>query len=46
MKRRWTIDELAVEWTLLPSEIELANTMRSDKNRLGFALDIIFYKKA
>lgn len=38
MKRNWTPDELMDDWMLQPSELEMINQARTDKNRLGLAL--------
>jgi hypothetical protein len=38
MKRRWTLDELIDQWTLLPNEMQVVNNARTDKNKLGLAL--------
>ena len=38
MKRSWTPDELMNDWMLQPSELEIVNQSRTEKNRLGLAL--------
>jgi len=38
MKRNWTPDELAADWSLQPAELEMINQARTDKNRLGLVL--------
>jgi len=42
MKRNWTPDELAADWSLQPAELEMINQARTDKNRLGLVTCKVF----
>ena len=44
MKRAWTETELEEHWTLDSAEQELLRPVRTDKNRLGFALQLKFFQ--
>ena len=44
MKRAWIETELEEHWTLDSAEQELLRPVRTDKNRLGFALQLKFFQ--
>jgi len=44
MKHKWTLDELIDGWTLLPNELALVNSSKTDHNRLGFALLLKYFQ--
>ena len=44
MKRRWSVDELADQWTLHADELSMAQSSNTASNQLGFALMLKWFQ--